>query len=113
MPDYDKPRGEYVAPWQPIAWSSKKRGNEKRQQILAYHQQNPHATLETIAKAVNLSVTQVKRHRTNLVIEGRWLSTLLIFFAIGPIIITSLPDLDPTMEEISYLENWEPRRQTA
>lgn len=49
-----------------------KKGEVKRQQILKLLQENPHLSIEAIAQAINLSPTQVKRHRARLISDCLW-----------------------------------------
>jgi len=50
-------------------WASHKRGKNKRAEISLYLSQNPNATPQEIADAVNLSIWQVKRHLSKIRLE--------------------------------------------
>lgn len=49
-----------------------KKGESKRQQILRLLEQNPEISIEEISQVVNLSKSQVKRHRSRLVSDCLW-----------------------------------------
>lgn len=49
-----------------------KKGEEKRQQILKLLEKNPQISIEEISQMVNLSKSQVKRHRSRLISDCLW-----------------------------------------
>ncbi|MEK0184813.1 winged helix-turn-helix domain-containing protein [Microcoleus anatoxicus] len=49
-----------------------KKGEDKRQQILKLLEENPQLSIEVIAQAIQLSPTQVKRHRARLISDLLW-----------------------------------------
>lgn len=53
-------------------YPSWKKGEIKRQQILKLLEENPHLSIEAIAKAIALSPAQVKRHRARLISDCLW-----------------------------------------
>jgi DNA-binding transcriptional ArsR family regulator len=48
------------------------KGEEKRQAILKLLEKNPELSIEQIAKAINLSKAQVRRHRSRLISDCLW-----------------------------------------
>lgn len=53
-------------------WPSWKRGKEKRQKIMELLQKNPNPSLVEIAQHCQISTSQAKRHRANLIASGLW-----------------------------------------
>jgi hypothetical protein len=53
-------------------WPSWKRGESKRQKIMELLKTNPNPSIVEIAYHCEISVTQAKRHRTNMIASGAW-----------------------------------------
>ena len=62
-------------------WANHQRGQKKRAEISLYLSQNPNATSQEIAEAVNLSIWQVKRHLSKIHSE-RGMSSVAIASAL-------------------------------
>jgi predicted transcriptional regulator len=72
---------------QSTPWPSWKRGQQKRDRMMEYLQKNPNASIQELANYCEISTTQTRRHRKNLIASGLWkvagCATLfsLMFFA--------------------------------
>jgi hypothetical protein len=53
-------------------WPSWKRGEEKRQKIMELLKNNPNPSITEIAQHCEISISQAKRHRTNMIASGLW-----------------------------------------
>jgi len=53
-------------------WPSWKKGEEKRKLIMELLAVNPNASIQEIAEHCGISVSQVRRHRQNLIASGLW-----------------------------------------
>jgi hypothetical protein len=53
-------------------WPSWKKGEDKRKLIMEVLAVNPNASIKEIAEHCGISVSQVRRHRKNLIASGLW-----------------------------------------
>jgi hypothetical protein len=83
-------------------WPSWKRGEEKRQKIMELLKTNPNPSIVEIAYHCEISVTQAKRHRTNMIASGAWKILGCVIIA-GSSFITGVyyasPELKETLDE--------------
>ena len=57
---------------QSTPWPSWRKGQQKRDRMMEYLQENPSASIEALANYCEISITQTRRHRRALIVSGLW-----------------------------------------
>jgi len=57
---------------QSTPWPSWKKGQQKRDRMMEFLRENPNASIEALAAYCEISITQTRRHRRNLIASGLW-----------------------------------------
>ncbi len=76
-------------------WPSWKRGEQKRQKIMELLEKNPNPSIMEIAQYCQISTSQAKRHRANMIASGLWkVCGCVILFTSGFITSVYYADAD-------------------
>ena len=57
---------------QSTPWPSWNKGQQKRDRMMEFLRENPNASIQELANYCEISTTQTRRHRRNLIASGLW-----------------------------------------